>query len=220
MPLLDHYRSLDTTHYQWQSFYSAWAVTLMARLNTQLLSEQYHALLDLRYFSKIKGDTESADYSVAPAFRMPGILSQSVAVPIYDREDGRSLVGVIEWVCPENKNSDMGRRAFAHKCSSLLQRGIGLVVIDIVTDQTANLHNEFVRRMGLDETFRLSFPNSIYAVSYHAVRLDDREEIEVWPAALEVGAEISTMPLKLRGGPMLTLPLEDVYMEARRGSAL
>ena len=59
--------------------------------------------------------------------------------------DGARLVAVIEIVSPGNKDRAEARRTFAGKCAAYLQRGIGLITIDIVTNRNANLHNELVQ---------------------------------------------------------------------------
>ena len=54
-------------------------------------------------------------------------------------EGGRTLVAVIELVSPANKDRPAKRRLFAAKCATYLSRGIGLIVLDVVTSRQANL---------------------------------------------------------------------------------
>ena len=45
------------------------------------------------------------------------------------------------------------RRAFEAKCASYLASGVGLIVVDIVTGRSANLHNELMTLIGQAEPF-------------------------------------------------------------------
>ena len=59
----------------------------------------------------------------------------------------RASSAAIELVSPGNKDRPEARRAFAAKCAGYLTAGVGLVVVDIVTDRLANLHNELIELM-------------------------------------------------------------------------
>jgi len=63
-----------------------------------------------------------------------------------EERDGLTLVAVIELVSPSNKDRAEARDAFADKYSAYLQRGIGLVVVDVVTTRQANLHDRLIER--------------------------------------------------------------------------
>jgi hypothetical protein len=58
-----------------------------------------------------------------------------------------TLVGVIELVSPGNKDRPAERLAFATKCASYLAQGVSLIVMDVVTNRHANLHNDIMRLM-------------------------------------------------------------------------
>jgi len=131
------------------------------------------------------------------------------------------LVGALELVSPGNKDRFESRRAFAAKCASYLQSGIGLLVVDIVTERQANMHDELVELMGLNGDYRFPLASLLYAVSYRPFRPkanDDR--IEVRSAALEVSRELPTMSLALRNGPTVKIELEATYTRARQRSQL
>src|SRR5262249_5730596 len=113
------------------------------------------------------------------------------------------------------------RRAFAAKCASYLQRGIGLVIVDIVTDRHANLHDELVRLLEQAEAFEFPTAAPLYAVAYHPIRRDPGgDQIDIWPAPMAGGQPLPTARLALRGGPMLPLDLELTYTETRLKSRL
>jgi hypothetical protein len=148
---------------------------------------------------------------------IPAVFPDDLEVHVLDTREGVRLVGVVELVSPRNKDRAESRHAFAAKCSTYLQRGIGLVIVDVVTERHANLHNELVRLMDLPETFALVEP-SLYAVAYRPTRRQERNEIDVWPAALAVNGALPVLPLGLLGGPMVPVDLETTYMLARQRS--
>jgi len=53
----------------------------------------------------------------------------------------------IELVSPANKDRPGTRDAFVSKCASYLQQGIGLIVVDLVTNRSADLHAELLLRV-------------------------------------------------------------------------
>jgi hypothetical protein len=145
---------------------------------------------------------------------MPAIFPDEIEVRVIATRSGATLVGAIEFVRPGNKDRPEARRAFAAKCASYLQQGIGLVIVDVVTERLANLHDEFIRLMELPETFRFPSESMLYVVSYHPFRTAQSDQVEFWPVPVELGRPLPTMPLALRGGPTLPLDLEATYTEA------
>jgi hypothetical protein len=113
---------------------------------------------------------------------MPAVFPDSIEILVFRTEAGPTLVAAIELISPGNKDRLEHRRAFAAKCSSYLQQGIGLGLIDIVINRQANLHNE---------------AEPLYAMAYRLVRREDAAEIEVWSATLAVGRPLSLLPLDL-----------------------
>lgn len=78
-------------------------------------------------------------------------------------------------------------------CSSYLQQGIGLMIIDIVTSRQANLHNALAHQLHASAPCFL--PEEIlYAMAYRPRRHTDTEEIEVWTATLAIGQSLPVLP--------------------------
>src|SRR5207244_6651122 len=76
-------------------------------------------------------------------------LDQDVCeVRVYDAERGMRLVGAIELVSPGNKDRPEARQAFVAKCAAYLQEQVSLIVVDIVTSRSANLHAELLAVLG------------------------------------------------------------------------
>ncbi|MBY0458893.1 MAG: DUF4058 family protein, partial [Gemmataceae bacterium] len=134
---------------------------------------------------------------------------------------GGLLVGVIELVSPANKKEQSEREAFVSKCVAYLKRGIGLVVIDVVTERHANLHNQLMEALGAQPSQLLS-DTPIYVSGYRPVhRRDTRaNELEVWPYAATIGGLVPAVPLGLRGGPVVLLNLEGTYTAAIEATGL
>jgi hypothetical protein len=117
-------------------------------------------------------------------------------------------------VSPANKDRPETRRAFAVKCASYLHQGVGLVIVDVVTSRSANLHNEI---MGLlQNSSGAVVKTDLYAAAYRPVRRSEQDQIEIWPAELAIGKSLPELPLWL--GPDLVVPvaLESAYLDACR----
>jgi hypothetical protein len=129
-------------------------------------------------------------------------------------------VGAIELVSPGNKDRPEARHAFVAKCVAYLTRGIGLIVVDIVTNRLANLHNDLVSFLGRAEPFLLGPATPTYAVAYRPSRQPSGDQIEVWPRPLPLGEPLPVLPLGLRNAEVVPVDLEETYGEARERSRL
>lgn len=125
----------------------------------------------------------------------------------------RRLVAVIEFVSPSNKEREDSRQKILRKCAGYIQLGIGLVLVDTVTNRHANLHNEFVRFLGAGRV--PTMPNAhTYVASWRPHGFDAVESLDLWPYPLAVGQPIPSVPLPLKNGPEVMLDLETTYMQA------
>lgn len=148
------------------------------------------------------------------------VTADASEVQVLDQLDDARLVAVVELVSPRNKDRAENRRAFATKCAAYLQRGIGLVILDIVTLRQFNLHDELLRVMGLEDSFAMAPGTFLYAVAYRPVRRQDVDQIDVWPHPLAIGGTLPVVPLALRGAETVPLDLESTYSDARQRSRL
>ena len=106
------------------------------------------------------------------------------------------------------------------KVAAYLQRGIGVVTVDIVTSRQGNLHNQFVRLMDLAEPFLMASEDGLYAIAYRPARRSEQDQIDLWPASLSFGGALPILPLALRGAQPVPLDLETTYNEACQRSRL
>ncbi|HEY3788451.1 MAG TPA: hypothetical protein VGL71_06325, partial [Urbifossiella sp.] len=95
-----------------------------------------------------------------------------------------------------------------------LAKGIGLVVLDIVTEGATNLHNLMVNLANQDAKFEMAGDPQTYAASYRPVLRKREKSIDLWHWPLQVGSELPTVPLALKGFGCVALNLEATYTEA------
>ena len=151
---------------------------------------------------------------------MPAVFPDEIEIQVFADSGGAMLVGAIEFVSPANKDRLQTRLAFAAKCASYLSAGIGLIVVDVVTERLANLHNELIDLLHQDERFRFPANTSLYASAFRPARRQSGDVIDLWLAPLTIGRPLPMLPLALRNGPCLPIDLEGTYMEARARSRL
>jgi hypothetical protein len=147
---------------------------------------------------------------------LPALFPDTFEVRVFSTMGGLTLVGAIELISPGNKDRAEERRAFATKCASYLHKGVSLIVIDIVTNRRANLHNETMRLMDAGPQYELPADANLYAVAYRPVRRQDRPEIDVWPATFAIGQPLPVLPLRLTGDLFVPVDFESAYQEACR----
>jgi hypothetical protein len=241
--LLDHFHPPLSAVRHWESFHARWAAAIADVLNDELLPAEYFAEVQVHIGSRVEVDVgtftyESADIEQAPsssmvtatltarpwappapAMKMPAVFPDSMEVLIFSTEAGPTLVAAIELISPGNKDRQEHRRAFAAKCSSYVQQGIGLMLIDIVTNRQANLHNELVYMLNAGEQCLLP-SEQLYATAYRPMRRADAEEIEVWLATLAVGQPLPLLPLPLDKAIFMPLDLGATYRDACQRSRL
>ncbi len=125
---------------------------------------------------------------------------------VYKQDGGWKLVADVELVSPANKDRAAHRRAFATKVASLLQQGVSVVTVDIVTDRGANIHDDIATCLRLPAIFDWSSQTGLSAVCYRLSRVHEKERLDMWPLELLLGSELPTVPLWLE--PNLAVPLE------------
>ena len=239
MPLLDHFHPPLLGRRHWEGHHTQWTASMADSLNQRLPAE-YFAEPQVSHGMRVEVDVgtfterslpEPPNGSAGgtavetrvwapptPVAVMPGTFPDEFEVRIFSSVAGPVLVAAIELVSPANKDRNDTRRAFATKCAAYLQRGIGLIVIDIVTAWHANLHDELIALLGYDPTFAFAQATPVYATAYRPVHRAGRNEIDLWREPLALGQQLPTLPLAVRGLASLPIDLESTYMDAcKRG---
>ena len=137
-------------------------------------------------------------------------------VLIYDVERDRKLVAAIEIVSPANKDRPESRQLFVAKCANLLQKGVCVPIVDLVTIRHANLYTDLLALIGCSDPAFAPDPPSIYAVTCRKRTVDRRTRLETWSHALTVGQPLPALPIWLTESNAVSLDLEACYEETCR----
>lgn len=241
MPLRDHFHPPVANECGWPSIHMTWAVDVIEQLNGQLLPKGYRAEGEVCLGGSLEVDVGTLDSLNGHSFDTNGNGAGTATLPwappaptitfplqsydlfevrILDTRSGRPLVAAIEFVSPGNKDRDEARAAFVSKISDLIHSGIGVVVIDIVTSRSANLHNELAASLNLAASTTMRPEEPPYIVSYAPFKHLGSGGVNCWPHRLAIGQPIPEIPLALSGGPIVRLDLETAYESACRKNRL
>ena len=124
------------------------------------------------------------------------------------------VVAMIEIISPGNKSSRRGIQTFVDKATELLDEGIHLLIIDVFPPgprDPQGIHGEIWSAIE-DDSFRLPQDARLTLVAYSA---DDIKRAFIEPVA--VGGVLPEMPLFLRPGGYVSVPLEATYQAAFEG---
>jgi hypothetical protein len=135
-------------------------------------------------------------------------------VRIFDARRGRHLVAAIEIVSPANKDRPENRNVFAAKCVGLLQKGVAVSIVDLVTVRQFNLYFELLAAIGHTDPTLGDQPPHLYAASCRWTRQAKRTLLEGWSHVLNVGEPMPTLPLWLSKDHVVPLNLEQSYEQA------
>jgi hypothetical protein len=237
MPLRDHFHPPLSDRRPWESFHTTWASALADLLNDGVLPPGFIALEQVHAGAGVEIDVATFPDPVSPApsgnggtatltrtvwtpatapVVLPANFPEGCTVEIHASAGGRTLVAAVELVSPGNKDREAKRRLFAAKCATHLARGVGLVILDVVTSRQANLHNDLMQLLTLGPEFLMPADQRLYAVAYRPLRRGTVEQIETWPMPLAVGKPLPTVPLSLEADWCVPVDLEEAYREACR----
>jgi hypothetical protein len=234
MPLLDHFHPPLHGPRRWEGFHHAWATFIAAQLN-ETLPPDYFAESEISVGPELEIDVATMELASPGAGdkgagtavwspSQPKISAKvdfahldSYEIRVYQDLGGAELRGAIELVSPANKDRDGARRTFAAKCAGYLQHGIGVVIIDIVTARSANLHEELFDVLEVKgRRAAWESPTGLYAVAYRAVTVRKKPRVEVWPEPLALGELLPIMPLWLSLDLCVPVRLEESYLATCR----
>ena len=193
MPLLDHFHPPLHGPRRWEGFHHAWATSLAQQLNLETLPENYYAEPD--YCVGQRAEIETCVYA----------------------KPSNDPCAAVKLVTPLEKADADSRRAFAAKSIDSLKRGVGIVIVDVVTLLAANLHDDLVELLMSGEPgMARQSSTGLYTVAYRIVPGSNGPRLEVWAETLTLGKALPVMPLWL--SPELCVPvrLEDSYLTAYR----
>jgi hypothetical protein len=227
--LQDHFHPPLSLRRHWHAFHNAWATFISSQLNSCLPkgyfaepNVQFGIEIDVATFQEDaevsrsarngeNGGSATSNWSLGPpTLTIPmAILTDVVEVLLFANHGGPTLSAAIELVSPANKDRESQRDAFASKCAAYLQQGVGLLIVDVVTERNANLHDELVARFRAADVTPLAA--ELYTVAYRPVQREEITNLDTWIETLSVGHPLPTMPLWLRGGIKLPVELNLTY---------
>lgn len=236
MPLRDHFRPPVSNRVSWEEIHGMWPARIVLQLHA-ILPAGYVAGPKIHAGSQVEIDVATFEQDDVP--RLPrsvgdgGVATTPWAPPeptvavetdvpdydeyevrIYDAERGRRLVAAIELVSPGNKDRAEKRNAFVGKCATLLQKGVAVSIVDVVTPRQFNLYAELLQFLGqTDPTLSEPLPH-LYAVSCRWSPRDKRMLLQTWSHTLALGQPLPTLPLWLTEKLAVPLELEQSYEQA------
>ena len=128
--------------------------------------------------------------------------------------NGDRIVAYIEIVSPGNKHSPLEVKKFVEKCSQGLDRGIHLVIVDILPPGKHDPHgiHSALWKYRYSESHGVTADEPLGLSSY---RVDDVPYAYFQPLA--VGQPLPEMPVFLIPTHYVNIPLEQTYMDSYRG---
>ena len=190
MPLLDHFRPPLDRKTSWEGFHGQWPAMIVMALNRKLPA-RYAAEPRIRLGTAYEIDVSTYDLDVPasfaptqgvgeggvatatwvpqrPTFEIASELSDEYEyeVRVFDTTRNRRLVAAVEIVSPANKDRPESRRTFVSKCAALLQQGVSVAVVDLVTTRRFNLYGDLLEWIGQSDPALSSEPPSLYAAAW------------------------------------------------------
>ena len=232
MPLLDHFHPPVENFAPWTSIGSFWITALTRSLNRKLPANGFRAYANVHLGHMVEADVGEfqsdpfdGDWSAsssgglltevapAPVLTFSPDFPDAFEIRIVDTRKGKTLVAVIEIVSASNKDRDESRGKLVRKCAGMVQIGIGVVLVDPVTNRLANLHNLLMAKLGAPARSQMADAPTYVSACRPKGEEDDRR-LEVWCYPAPVGAPIPSVPLPLKDGPVVMVDLEGTYLEA------
>jgi hypothetical protein len=228
MSLLDHFHPPLAMQRHWEGFHSKWASAIVDQLNEQL-PPRYFAEPHVHRGSQIEVDvatfqepTEQTTDSAATTTLVWSPARPTISLPvraadldafevrIMNDEAGPQLVAAVELVSPANKDRAESRNAFSVKCASYLQQMISLIVVDIVTTRTAQLHDELLTILCREDDGRCG-SRDLYAAAYRMRAAPADHQLDVWYQDLSIGGTLPVLPLWLNAWVAVPVDLSASY---------
>ncbi len=241
MPLHDHFRPPVKNTHSWDEVHGGWPMEIVRHLVT-ILPAGYRSAPKVHLGSPFEVDVATYDFdSRASGAEAEGgggtaTLTAKVAtasptltveveltdddeyeVRVYDTEYDRTLVAAIEIVSPSNKDRPRTRTMFVGKVAALLQQGVCVTLVDLVSVRPANLYAELLTLLDRTDPQLSPNPPGMYAVTLRARKPPKRRHIlDAWFYPMAVGQPLPTVPIWLAPELGILLPLETSYAETCR----
>lgn len=232
MPLRDPFHPPLSQRRHWEGLHSAWANALAQQLNLGLLPPRYFAEPQVTVGPRVEVDVTTWDEGGVASPHENGTVAvwappkpalqtdlafadlEVFEVQVLSDEEGLRVVATVELVSPANKDRASHRRQFAVKCGSYLQQDVSVIVVDVVTTRSGNLHRELLDLLDVTAQTPISGLSHLYAAAHRTVRKGEARQLEVWCEPLAIGSALPTLPLWLLPDFSVPLNLEQAYLAA------
>lgn len=200
MPLRDHFRPPVEDEHSWDALHGMWPALIVLQLS-RLLPDEFTAGPRIHLGTVLEtGPPHHDEYEVC----------------IRDARHGRRLVAAVEIVSPSNKDSPEGRRASVAKVAALIQHGVCVTIVDVVTICPFNLYVDLKEHLSGGNLLGAG-PPATYAFTARGRHRDDgRLVLETWFSPMTPGQPLPRAPIWLESDRGIPLDLEASYEEACR----
>jgi hypothetical protein len=205
MPLRDHFRSPLDDVTAWEGFHGGWPMVIVQQLGKKLPP---------RYVAAPRVHSGFYVETLAVETELPE--TDAYEVRVFDTKRGRRLVAAVEIVSPANKDRPEHRRLFVAKCATLLQEGVAVSIVDLVTVRDFSLYADLLDLLGQADPSLGAEPPPLYAVSCRWRPGENKPLLESWYYRLTVGQPLPTLPLWLTATFAVPLELEQSYEQTCR----
>jgi hypothetical protein len=241
MPLRDHFRAPVSKRSSWEGFHGGWPMAIVQKLAPALpdgfvAEPRVHLgsffAIDVSAFEEDESVTSEArpardsNGGLAPATWVPPAppLTIEADIPeqyayevlVFDVARDRQLVAAVEIVSPANKDRPDSRQVFVAKCASLLQKGVSVSIVDIVTVRHFNLYADLLALLERSDPAFEPDPPPIYAATCRKRTVGRKTNVDTWASRLTVGQPLPTLPIWLTASLAVSLDLEASYEETCR----
>jgi hypothetical protein len=169
--------------------------------------------------SEARGGVATATWAPpAPSLTLDVDIPEQYAyeVLVFDVERDRRLVAAVEIVSPANKDRPDSRQVFVAKCASLLQEGVCVSLVDLVTVRRFNLYTELLALFERSDPAMSPDPPPTYAATCRKRTIGSRTRLETWASPQAIGEPLPTLPIWLTESEAIALELEAAYEDACR----
>ena len=237
MPLHDHFRSPVNDRHSWDEVHGGWPMMLVLHL-IEVLPPGYRAAPKVHLGSPSEvdvatydqeftagGDVTSGGAGTATLAAVTSTLTveadlteqDEYEVRVYDTEFGRTLVATVEVVCPTNKDRPASRAMFVTRVAALLQQGVCVTLVDLVSIRHENLYAELLSLFDLTDPQLSPTTPPMYAVTLRGRKPPKGSGfLDAWFYPMAVGQPLPTVPIWLTPELHIMLPLEMSYAETCR----
>jgi hypothetical protein len=235
MPLRDHFHPPVSERQPWEALHGAWPTIIVIDLNKRL-SSRFVASPRVRLGtafeidvaareagegdgteSQESGGTATATWAPPrPTLTVETHVPESDEYEVLIESAEQRLVAAIEIISPSNKDRPENRRAFVAKCAALIQRGVAVSIVDLVTTRHANLYLELLELLGQPDPAFGPDAGPLYAASCRWRQDRGKWKLESWAHPMQLQQPLPTLPIWLTETQAAPLDLEATYEETCR----